>query len=257
MGIQAYLDQQLTPERIDDTATQQKLAAYAMLQLNDEQLFSLYQARTLAYAKLRQVRKQLVSKTVQATGNANMPTMPDAGTDTAAAPKAKKNVLAMADPQERQEMMAARQELVQAATPIAQAQEQLVDAKMLRAIESERQLQEVLVDFWGNHFNIDIRKQPCGILKIADDRDAIRPHVLGKFRDLLGASAKSPAMLVYLDNFQSTSDAAPLPRNATGHADAPSRSRREQRTERAGGCGTDTRCQHARQPARKTQSAAV
>jgi hypothetical protein len=59
--------------------------------------------------------------------------------------------------------------------------------KMLRAIESERQLQEVLVDFWSNHFNIDIRKQSCGILKIGDDRDVIRPHVLGKFRDLLGA----------------------------------------------------------------------
>ena len=209
MGIQSYLDQQLTPERVDDTATQQKLTAYAMLQLNDEQLSAMYQARTLAYAKERKLRKQLISKTTQGEGNANMPTTPDAGIDAAAAPKAKKNVLAMADPQERQELMAARQELMQAAMPIAQAQEQLVDAKMLRAIESERQLQEVLVDFWSNHFNIDIRKQSCGILKIGDDRDTIRPHVLGKFRDLLGASAKSPAMLVYLDNFQSTSATAP------------------------------------------------
>jgi uncharacterized protein (DUF1800 family) len=82
-------------------------------------------------------------------------------------------------------------------------------AKALRAIESERQLQEVLVDFWGNHFNIDIRRPPCEVLKIVDDREVIRPHVFGKFRDLLGASAKSPAMLVYLDNYQSMSENGP------------------------------------------------
>ncbi len=65
---------------------------------------------------------------------------------------------------------------------------------------SQRQLNEVLVDFWTNHFNIDIRKGLCRPLKPADDREVIRPHVLGKFRDLLGATAKSPAMIHYLDN---------------------------------------------------------
>src|SRR5262249_41084461 len=65
-------------------------------------------------------------------------------------------------------------------------------------------LYEVLVDFWSNHFNIDVRKGPCRVLKIADERDVIRAHVFGKFRDLLGASAKSPAMLFYLDNAQSS-----------------------------------------------------
>ena len=79
-------------------------------------------------------------------------------------------------------------------------------AKLVRAVESQRQLQEVLVDFWSNHFNIDTRKAPCGVLKILDDRDTIRPHIFGRFRDLLEASAKSPAMLVYLDNFQSFAD---------------------------------------------------
>ena len=66
---------------------------------------------------------------------------------------------------------------------------ELQQAKILRATLSKRQLQEVLVDFWSNHFNIDIRKNQCRALKVADDRDVIRPHVLGKFRDLLGASA--------------------------------------------------------------------
>ena len=76
-------------------------------------------------------------------------------------------------------------------------------------MDPQRQLQEVLVDFWSNHFNIDIRKAPCGVLKVLDDRDVIRPHIFGKFRDLLEASAKSPAMLVYLDNFQSVADQSP------------------------------------------------
>jgi uncharacterized protein (DUF1800 family) len=76
----------------------------------------------------------------------------------------------------------------------------LQQVKLIRAVESERQLNEVLVDFWTNHFNIDVRKNTCRAYKVADDRDVIRPHIWGRFRDLLGASAHSPAMLDYLDN---------------------------------------------------------
>jgi uncharacterized protein (DUF1800 family) len=77
------------------------------------------------------------------------------------------------------------------------------EAKLLRALTSDRQLEEVLVDFWFNHFNVFARKGPAALfLRDYEDR-AIRPHVLGKFRDLLGATAKSPAMLIYLDNWQS------------------------------------------------------
>lgn len=81
---------------------------------------------------------------------------------------------------------------------------ELQQAKLIRAVTSERQLNEVLVDFWSNHFNIDIRKNQCRALKPADDREVIRPHVLGKFRDLLGATAHSPAMLHYLDNAENS-----------------------------------------------------
>lgn len=70
-----------------------------------------------------------------------------------------------------------------------------------RAIFSTRQLYEAMVEFWSDHFNIYIRKtQFMMALKIVDDRDVIRPHALGKFRDVLWASVQSPAMLVYLDN---------------------------------------------------------
>ena len=80
---------------------------------------------------------------------------------------------------------------------------ELAQQKLLRAIYGERQLQEVLTDFWFNHFNVDARKGPDRFLVTAYERDVIRPRVLGKFRDLLEADAKSPAMLFYLDNWMS------------------------------------------------------
>ncbi len=79
----------------------------------------------------------------------------------------------------------------------------LLESKLLRAIESNRQLAEELDDFWFNHFNVFYEKGADRFLIPEYERDAIRPNVLGKFRDLLEATAKSPAMLFYLDNFQS------------------------------------------------------
>ena len=88
---------------------------------------------------------------------------------------------------------------------------ELTEAKLYRAIYSERQLEEQLVDFWFNHFNVSVTKGAVRFLINSYERDAIRPHVLGKFRDLLGATAQHPAMLFYLDNWQnSTPDVAGL-----------------------------------------------
>jgi uncharacterized protein (DUF1800 family) len=81
--------------------------------------------------------------------------------------------------------------------------EQTAEARLIRAIDSPRQLQEVMVDFWFNHFNVYIGKGVDRALIAGYERDAIRPHALGKFRDLLGATAKHPAMLFYLDNWLS------------------------------------------------------
>jgi uncharacterized protein (DUF1800 family) len=80
---------------------------------------------------------------------------------------------------------------------------ELSQAKILRAILSERQLQEVMTDFWFNHFNIYIGKDSDQWYTTSYERDAIRKHALGKFRDLLLATATSPAMMIYLDNGQS------------------------------------------------------
>jgi uncharacterized protein (DUF1800 family) len=79
------------------------------------------------------------------------------------------------------------------------------EARLLRAIDSPRQLEEVMVDFWFNHFNVFAGKGPDRALIASYERDAIRPYALGSFRDLLGATAKHPAMLYYLDNYVSTS----------------------------------------------------
>ncbi|NUO63897.1 MAG: DUF1800 domain-containing protein [Gemmatimonadaceae bacterium] len=79
-------------------------------------------------------------------------------------------------------------------------------ARLARATTSERQLQEVLVDLWANHFSVFAGKGPVRLYLARYEDDAIRPHVLGRFRDLLGAVAHSPAMLFYLDNWQSAAD---------------------------------------------------
>jgi uncharacterized protein (DUF1800 family) len=80
---------------------------------------------------------------------------------------------------------------------------ELMQAKLLRAVYSERQLEEVMTDFWLNHFNVFINKGADRYLLTSYERDVIRPHAMGKFEDLLVATAKSPAMLFYLDNWMS------------------------------------------------------
>ncbi|MDE3195786.1 MAG: DUF1800 domain-containing protein [Acidobacteriota bacterium] len=87
--------------------------------------------------------------------------------------------------------------------PLQVVIQDLTEGKLLRAVYSNRQLEEVLTDFWFNHFNVDVDKGADRFMVTAYERDAIRPHVLGRFEDLLLATAQSPAMLFYLDNFQS------------------------------------------------------
>jgi uncharacterized protein (DUF1800 family) len=105
-------------------------------------------------------------------------------------PKQKETLLAMANPQ-------------------GVVEEELVQAKLLRAIYSDRQLEQVMTDFWFNHFNVFAGKGPERVLLTNYEQDVIRPHALGKFEDLLLATAKSPAMLFYLDNWMSEGPNSP------------------------------------------------
>jgi uncharacterized protein (DUF1800 family) len=87
--------------------------------------------------------------------------------------------------------------------------EQAAEARLLRALQSPRQLEEVMVNFWFNHFNVFAQKGLDHLWIGSYEREAIRPHVLSRFRDLLGATAKHPAMLFYLDNWQNTAPGSP------------------------------------------------
>ena len=100
--------------------------------------------------------------------------------------------------------------------PLQTLYTQLFNQKILRATYSENQLQEVLTDFWFNHFNVSLTKNDCGPYVLPYERDVIRPNVLGDFEKMLVATAKSPAMLYYLDNFTSMGEevAAANPRAA-------------------------------------------
>jgi uncharacterized protein (DUF1800 family) len=191
MGLHNYIEQQLHPETIDDSAVEQEVSKFELLQMTPQQLSQLYlDERKRAMEK----KKELLAKTQGAQPQ------------PAGAPGAGPNQVEAPQPQLQPPGPGNMANLANMArqwrTPAAIGQ--LEQAKLVRAVDSERQLQEVLVDFWGNHFNIDVKKKPDDIYKIADDRDVIRPHIWGSFRDLLEASAKSPAMLHYLDNASNT-----------------------------------------------------
>jgi uncharacterized protein (DUF1800 family) len=105
-----------------------------------------------------------------------------------------------------------RRRLEMANGPAQVVARDLTESKILRAVYSNRQLDEVMADFWFNHFNVYLDKGADRYLLTGYERDAIRPRVFGKFRDLLEATAKSPAMLFYLDNWQSVGPGAPQAR---------------------------------------------
>jgi uncharacterized protein (DUF1800 family) len=203
MGLDRYIALQLTPERIDDAAVEARLAPLDALRAPTAELVRAYREQIRVGQELRRLRAGMAgggnadrAEPSAAAGGGTIAAAATTGRDDAAAATAR-----------RQEIWA-RLRTLRERPAAAGAPAQLATAKVVRAVESERQLLEVLVDFWTNHFNIDVRKNACRVLKVADDRDVIRAHALGKFRDLLGASARSPAMLVYLDNAQSQ---APLP----------------------------------------------
>ena len=172
VGVAAYLERQLTPENISDSALEETLEAFETQRMSAAEL-----ARTF-YEPLIMVRRtdQFLPRSL--AGDTTNTEPPDPG--------------------------GVRQ---RASRPYDELRQQ----KLLRAIASERQLQEVLVDFWFNHFNVTASKGPIWLYLTAYERDTIRPHVLGRFRDLLGAVAESPAMVFYLDNWLSSNPDGPDP----------------------------------------------
>ncbi|MGH9773916.1 MAG: DUF1800 domain-containing protein [Candidatus Acidiferrales bacterium] len=117
-------------------------------------------------------------------------------------PDERNRLIAEASPQDRETLMTL-------GNPVGVITYELQQAKVLRAVLSERQLQEVMADFWMNHFNVYIYKDADRYFLTSYERDVIRPRAFGKFRDLLLAVAQSPAMLFYLDNWLSMGPDSP------------------------------------------------
>ncbi len=179
-GVDTWIEQQLHPEGIPDEAVQTRLEQYATLRMSDADIIRTY------YAPVLEAQKQ--ANQAAAAGNT-----------------------AKVDPAEM------RKELLQQIPPEKRPQrvmEELTAQRVIRAAESDRQLDEVMVDFWFNHFNVFAGKGNDRFLLTSYERDVIRPHIWGRFEDLLMATAKSPAMLFYLDNMRSVADPENRPKPA-------------------------------------------
>jgi uncharacterized protein (DUF1800 family) len=216
MGIQNFIAQQLHPEAIDDSTCDAEVAQYELLQLSAADLSKLFydeQKQRQKEQKERAAQQALAAAAPPAApmeNGAPPPTMPDANgammpNPAMAGAGAAPETAAEAPQELRKKPGKLADALAKAAKArTVKAIGEIEEAKLVRATDSNRQLQEVLVDFWENHFNVDVKKGPDRILEIIEDRDVIRPHIWGKFRDLLEATAKSPAMLHYLDNATNT-----------------------------------------------------
>src|SRR5437764_397257 len=236
MGVDKYIELQLSPDRIDDAVSEAKLQNLETLRMPTAALYEKYpqpgqllkqlQKRNDLPADLAAARDNRVKGGANAAG-ANTAKTGDAVSgemQTSSNPNAKPaNPTAdqnpINNPQYRQAMMAYFKE--NNLRPAQFLTGELQMSRILRAVYSERQLQEVMVDFWTNHFNVYAAKGADRWLLTSYDRDTIRPHTLGKFYDLLLADAQSPAMLFYLDNFQSVSPNAQPPQQRPGAARGP------------------------------------
>jgi uncharacterized protein (DUF1800 family) len=183
MGLTAYINDQLNPSQIADTALVARLEQFPTLAMSQEELVARVFVPAEEQRRMVQQQQAEKARAAAAAGDpVKNPTTPPAQ-----------------DPLRQQ--LTPEQRMIQQAAQAAP--QELMQAKILRAVMSERQLEEVLVDFWFNHFNVFIGKGQVRQYINEYERDVIRPHVLGNLRELLGATAQSPAMLFYLDNFQS------------------------------------------------------
>ena len=166
MGLDKWIDLQLHPERIDNNSFEQFASRYDILKRDQNDLLRQFAE---AQRERRMVRRD----------------------------RADSAQISREDRMAMQQVGLARRQFIG----------QLTSARVARAVASNRQLEEVMTDFWLNHFSVFAGKGPPQPYYLVEyERDVIRPNALGKFRDLLGAVAKSPAMLFYLDNARSMAD---------------------------------------------------
>ncbi len=173
MGVEKWIDAQLHPERISDSRIDSLMSKYAVYSMSMGDVIR-------DYGVVQQLQRQVKK---------------EAGADTS-----------MDKRDARREVLSQDPKVAEVVRQTQQFVGEIQSAKLARAVNSERQLNEVMVDFWENHFSVFAGKGQTRFFLASYDRDVIRPRALGKFRDLLGAVAKSPAMLFFLDNAQSAAD---------------------------------------------------
>lgn len=214
MGIDRYLEEQLHPEEIDDSFLNKPLQALNTLQMSIPETIQFFAPPPPPPAPTPAV-----------------PAIPAAQPPATVAEGRREELKDAAQEQRRKEAMPAQEPPRQAQpaqprptppprdpqTPLRELQQ----AKLARAVFSERQLQEVMVDFWINHFNVFAGKDNMRWMVTSYERDIIRPRALGRFRDLLLAVAQSPAMLYYLDNFLSQAEPRAQPPAQAGPPPGP------------------------------------
>ena len=251
IGVDKWIGEQLHPESIDDHAVEARLVQFRTLKMSTEELAKNFpppavirqiadgkrgmphdqEKRAIYEAQLARYREKKKDKNAspeQAETQPSNETENKVSELLEQAPEARMQTLLSMPAEERAEVLAAmkgngRQEFLNGMSPEDRenvmamynpqqvVSQELMQAKLLRATYSQRQLQEVMTDFWMNHFNVFIGKGADRYDTTSYERDVIRPRALGKFEDLLVATAKSPAMLFYLDNWLSVgpdSDAA-------------------------------------------------
>ncbi len=247
MGLQKWIDQQLHPESISDSALEARLDRFPTLKMSSSKLVNEFPQPQVAarregvsveeYRKQQQEQNKSAAQAMQSdmqmadpqgmpnfdvggnSGNKNDSMDPNANPG-----KGKgggKGQAGFGNPMFNYEDVHTPQRIVA----------ELSMAKVTRAVYSERQLNEMMVDFWYNHFNVFAAKGADRWLITSYERDAIRPNAMGKFRDLLEATAKSPAMMFYLDNWLS---ADPV---AWAKVQQEQQARQQQRQMRMGGFG--------------------
>jgi uncharacterized protein (DUF1800 family) len=227
LGLTKWIELQLNPKSIDDSAVEARLNIYPTLKMSNSQLMAEYPNLKQQAAKQNaQAREETPEQKAQRQADTAINAMArdlDANdTSTNGTMLANNGTVAAASPDTPSPMKlnpptrgAGRKDALSVdpnAVPPAisddskrpqRVVEELAMAKMTRAVYSERQLQQVMDDFWLNHFNVFAGKGEVKWYLTSYERDVIQPHALGKFKDLVTATAKSPAMLFYLDNYLS------------------------------------------------------
>ncbi|MFN0084259.1 MAG: DUF1800 domain-containing protein [Blastocatellia bacterium] len=211
-GWEKFLDEQMHPERISDQMLAERLKSLESIHMSVADLARSYPPPIV-------LRGALKARGIELPTPGTPPRVPP-GTVMQDSTQAKESAENIRKIREYRQAMAEM-----GYKPQQMVVQELQQARILRAAYSERQLQEVMTDFWFNHFNIFAQKGADRILTTAYERDVIRPRVFGKFENLLKATAESPAMLFYLDNWMSAAPEAAADLRRKGDLIPPNRRR--------------------------------